>query len=139
MSIWFDLLVREAALLALLAALGSGLVVLLRPEAAGCSRIALAPAFGLALGSGAMVTASYFMPMRIALWAVLLPLAAASVMVAVLIVRRAGAIRMPAAIDLLQVVLIVLLVASALSYPLVSQRSLGPLGYHVSDADGYTA
>lgn len=52
-----QLLVRELVLLALLAALGSGVVALLAPGLSGPIRAALAPAAGLAFGATVLTTA----------------------------------------------------------------------------------
>jgi hypothetical protein len=141
MSIWLNLFVKEAALLALLGAVGFGLAASLHGSSTIGSRIALAPVFGLALASTVLTTASYFLPMKLAVWLVLLPLACASVALGTRALGReeARASRRPKASDLVQLAVIVLVVTSALNYPLDSRDSVGPIGYTVADSVGYTA
>jgi hypothetical protein len=139
MSTWLNLLVKEAALLALLGALGFGVAAHLRGGSAIGSRIALAPAFGLALGSAVLTTASYFMPMKVGAWVVLVPLALASIAVGVRVLRkREGRLLHHSQLSVgAQLVAVALVVTGALNYPLAERESLGPVGYSVADAVGY--
>src|SRR5690349_16858547 len=74
-----DLVAREGAILLVLGAVGSGPAALLPNPLPGVARIAVAPAFGLALSAGVLLTASQVMPMATACWVVLVPLAVLSV------------------------------------------------------------
>jgi hypothetical protein len=154
MSAWLDLLIKELVLLVLLGGLGCGIACHLRVAGGIGSRIALAPVFGLALGSAALTTAAYVMPMRVAAWTVLVPLLAVSIAVGIRALRQTDKERAidaqarpyrrrrsspPRALDLLQLAGIVLVVTTAFNYPIASRPSLGPMGYRVADAAGYVA
>lgn len=125
-------------MLALLGALGSGFVSFLPADPAWGSRLALAPAFGLAVGAALTTTVFGFMSMGVATWVVVLPVIVASVIVAFVRLRRqrirldAGAARQAAAL-----VALVLVVATAFNLPLAMRNSLGPIAYQVYDAPGY--
>jgi hypothetical protein len=130
-----DLAVRQLALLALLAALGAGPAAFLPRTVPAVTRISLAPAFGLALGAAASVSAAYLMPMSTGAWAVLVPLAAASLAAALLRLRAAGLPRpAPAAREVAAVAAVALAVTAALDAPLVADRSLGPMGWQINDS-----
>jgi hypothetical protein len=139
MSTWVNLLVKEAVLLALLGALGFGVAAHLRGGSAIGSRIALAPAFGLALGSSVLTTASFFMPLKVAAWVVLVPLAFASTALGVRAIRNGNRpfLNRSQAAAIVQLAAIALIVSGALNYPLAQRESLGPVGYSVADAVGY--
>ena len=79
----FDLLAKEAAVLCLLAALGSFPAAALPGRLPATARVALAPAFGLALGLGVTLSAAQFLSMQAAAWAVLVPAMTTAVYVVV--------------------------------------------------------
>lgn len=126
----------------LLGLVGSGVAVHVGHPRLRAAAVPLAPVFGLALGSAATMTASFLLPGRVSAWLVLLPLAIGSASVAVWRVRKRDA--GPAAWRrhrrlTLQTVGVIAVGAVLLSWPLASQRSLGPIGYTLADAAGYTA
>ena len=93
MSVWLDLVVREAVFLVVLVALGSGPAAFLRvPRSA---RLALAPVFGLCVGCCASVTMVRFVSARHTGWAIL-ALALASVALAVWDSRPVSGVFAPA-------------------------------------------
>ena len=126
-------------MLALLGALGSGFVSFLPADPAWGSRLALAPAFGLAIGAALTTTLFGLMSMGVATWVVVVPVIAASVVVAIVRLRRQG-VRLAAGGTLRQiaaVVALVLVVATAFNLPMALRNSLGPVAYQVYDAPGY--
>ncbi|MEK6277278.1 MAG: hypothetical protein AABM29_04610 [Actinomycetota bacterium] len=142
MSTALDLLGRELALLLLLSVLGSGPASCLPRGVPALCRLALAPAFGLAVGAAVLSTVVWFVPLSAPVaWAVLGPLLALSATMALWRSRAAPASewrrRLPR--DLLPAALVVVGVASALNAPLISEHSLGPMGYRVADAGLYVA
>jgi hypothetical protein len=135
---FFDLLVREVAMLVLLAALGSGFVALLRPDPAWGSRLALAPVFGLAVAAAVTTTAVAIMPIGTAAWAVVVPLAVASLAVAAVRLRPwRAAVSRGGLVQVGALVALVLVVSSAFNIPLAKRDTLGPIAYHAFDAPGY--
>ena len=121
----------------LLGLVGSGVAVHVGHPRLRAAAVPLAPVFGLALGSAATMTASFLLPGRVSAWLVLLPLAIGSASVAVWRVRKRDA--GPAAWRrhrrlTLQTVGVIAVGAVLLSWPLASQRSLGPIGYTLADA-----
>jgi hypothetical protein len=128
-SVWIELLSREAALIVVLAALGSGFVAFLHVSPAG--RLALAPVFGLAAGSALLTSAAFVLPTGRATWFVLLPAVAASLLVAGRRTRR------PSARELLQIGVVVAGVALLLTLPLAMSHTTGPVAYEVSDSMYY--
>ena len=137
---WLDLAFREAVAVALLAALGSGPAAFLGGTQAG-TRIALAPALGLALGTATLYSAGHVISLHTAAWWVLLPMIVVSL--AVFAVkerpRRRSVERSPGVASALKIGLLFVVVTSALNYPLVHRESLGPVAYRVSDANAYVA
>ena len=137
---WLDLAFREAVAVALLAALGSGPAAFLGGTQAG-TRIALAPALGLALGTATLYSAGHVISLDTAAWWVLLPMTVVSL--AVFAVkerrRRRSVERSPDVAIALKIGLLCVVVTSALNYPLVHRESLGPVAYRVSDANFYVA
>jgi hypothetical protein len=134
----FELAAREAAILLALGLLGAGPAAAVPGPLPAVARAAVAPAFGLALGAGLMLSASQLMPMSTAAWAVLAPLAVLSVAVAIVLsgsaMRRSR--RIPLA-HLLGALAAVVLPLVALDAPLVDQRTVGPVGYSIADAPAY--
>jgi hypothetical protein len=140
MGTWADLALREIGILALLMALGAGPSALLRGTQAG-SRIALAPGIGLALGAVVLVSVGDVTSLETAAFAVVLPLVVISLAVFGAVERhrhRTGGIDLRVG-PALKIGLVVVVVASTLSYPLAHRDSLGPVGYRVFDASGYAA
>jgi hypothetical protein len=140
MGTWADLALREIVILVLLMALGAGPSALLRGTQAG-SRIALAPGFGLALGAVVLVSVGDVTSLRTATFAAVLPMIVISLALFGAIERhrhRTGGIDLRVA-PALKVGLLVVVVASTLSYPLAHRGSLGPVAYRVADASGYAA
>jgi hypothetical protein len=138
MTTWLDLTFREVVILALLAALGAGPAAFLRDTQAG-TRTALAPALGLALGATALVSAGNVTSLGTAAWVVLLPMILISLAILAVKERRRprGSERSPAVATGLKICLLIVVVTSALNYPLAHRDSLGPVAYRVSDAAYY--
>lgn len=127
-----DLFVKEFLYIVVLAAVGIGFTAFLpRPVSAG-TRLALAPAFGLAAACGLLTTVNFFVPLNGALWFALLPLAAVSLAVAWRL--RAG---YPSLRDLAQFALVTGLIFVVFNAPLRERQSDGPIAYGVADAPGY--
>ncbi len=146
MHVLLSLLAREVFLLALLVAVGVAPAALLSRRIDAPTRIALAPALGLAVALCAMTTAVWRVPTNQCFW--LLPLLAiVSVGVGVWLSRRrrpdppqASAPRWrPDARSLVQILLVIVIVGGAFNLPLVQSRSVGPAGYDVSDAADYVS
>ena len=97
----------------------------------------MAPALGLALSTCVMTSAAWLMPMKVAAFAILLPLALASAALGIVRTRR-EAWRLGAA-QALALAAVVVVVLAAFNTPLVAQRSFGPIGYQVYDAPNYVA
>ncbi|MGO9322609.1 MAG: hypothetical protein ACLQBY_17660 [Solirubrobacteraceae bacterium] len=142
MHVWYALLARELVMFAFLLLVGVGPVAFLPPRVDRASRLALAPAFGLAVSMCVLVTSVWRLPVHRTAW--LLPLlAAASVTVAVWRAKRAApetAERAPwriGASAVVQLLLVAVVVMGSLSLPLVRRDSVGPVGYGVADAGGY--
>lgn len=130
---------RELAILLVLGLLGSGASAYLPGPLPAAARLALAPAFGLALGAGLTLSASQLMPMSTASWVVLLPAAFVSAALTLRLARRAptGARRLPRA-HVLWAAVALIVPAAALDAPLVEQRTPGPIGYSIADAAAYS-
>jgi hypothetical protein len=142
MNVWYALLARELVMFSLLLLTGLGAVAFLPARVDRASRLALAPAFGLAIAMCVLVTAVWRVPVDKSAW--LLPLlAAVSLGVAVWRARRAAPDapeRAPWRIGssaLLQLLLVAAIVLGSLNQPLVRRDSVGPVGYGVADAAGY--
>jgi hypothetical protein len=142
MHVWYALLARELVMFVFLLLVGLGPVAFLPGRVDRASRVALAPAFGLAVAMCVLVTAVWRVPLDKGAW--LLPLlAVASVGLAVWRARREppdAPGRAPWRIGksaLAQLLLVAVVVMGSLSQPLVRRDSVGPVGYGVADADGY--
>jgi hypothetical protein len=142
MHVWYALLARELVMFVFLLLVGLGPVAFLPRRVDRASRVALAPAFGLAVAMCVLVTTVWRVPVDKSAW--LLPLlAVGSVGVAVWRARCAAPdaperepwrIGKSAAAQLLLVAVVVM---GSLSQPLVRRDSVGPVGYGVADAGGY--
>jgi hypothetical protein len=105
------------------------------------TRVCAAPASGLALGSVILFTAAYFMPMRVAAWAILLPLLVAAGIIGILLNRPwdglTQRVRNRRSVGLLAWTLAAVIMAIAIpAVPLGLLDSRGPIGYLVNDATG---
>jgi hypothetical protein len=137
MHVWLDLISRELLFLALLAAIGSGPATFLSERFDGVARAAMAPVFGLCVGVCLTVTLVYFFPSSETWW-VLIPLALASLGVAVR--RRGRAPRWPGRRGLIQIAVVVIVVLGTFSYPLALRHTVGPAGgWAIADTTGYVS
>jgi hypothetical protein len=148
MQLWIDIVIRELAMLATLLALGIGPVSYLGRRFDSAARVAIAPAFGLSLATCVFTTLIWFTAARNTFW--LLPvMAAISVTVAIRRTRRASnndvtqrhwwtTVRLRPR-DVIALAIVCMVVAAPLSYTLHERDSVGPTGFLVWDADGYTA
>lgn len=137
MSVWVDLIAREAFFLALLVAFGSGPATFLSERWDGVARPALAPVLGLCIGVSATVTLVYFFPTSMTWW-VLIPMALASLSVAAW--RRGRAPRWPGRRGLIQLAVVVIVLLASFNYPLALRHTVGPAGgYYVDDTAGYVS
>jgi hypothetical protein len=140
---WLELLSRELAMLALLTALGIGPVTFLHPSVDRASRLALAPAIGLAVAACALLTTLWRVPADKG-WPILVVLVLASIALAVVKLRRTGPIglsrlALPLRESLQLAVLLVALLVT-LNLPLAQRDSAGPVGgYRVADTTGYVS
>ncbi|MBA3422799.1 MAG: hypothetical protein H0U12_13090 [Thermoleophilaceae bacterium] len=136
-----DLLSREALLLLLLGALGSGPAALLPPCVPTVARVALAPALGLAAGSALLVTAAHLISMATAAWLVAVPGVVVSVAVAAAHVRHRPEERKPCRLraDAAAVAVLLVTVGAGFNAPLVTKDTQGPFGYNVADFAFYTS
>jgi MFS family permease len=134
------LLSMEAGFILLAGLLGSGPAALLPGRIPVVARIALAPPLGLALGFPVMLTVSQFLAMAVGAYAVMVPLALASAVLAASRAFRAPRERRTVRRRHLVAAAMALAIPLALlSAPLIEQRSLGPVSYQVSDAVNYAS
>jgi len=137
MHVWLDLISREVFFLALLAALGSGPATFLSERYDGIARLGLAPALGLCIGVCSAVTLVYFFPTSETWW-VLIPLAVASLGVAVW--RRGRAPRWPGRRGLIQLAVVAIVLLATFDYPLALRHTVGPAGgWAIADTTGYVS
>jgi hypothetical protein len=138
-SVALDLIVRQGAFLALLALLGSGPAALLSRRFDLATRVALAPALGLAFGI-CLTTALIGLAPVASTWWVVVVAAVGSLALAAWQLRR-GRVELarfgPREIAQLLVVLVV--AAGPIDYTLHQHYSVGPSVYAVRDVLGYTA
>jgi len=151
MHIWTDIVTRESFMLLTLLALGSGPAAFLGERFGTAARVAMAPVLGLCLGTCVFTTLIRFTAAYNTYW--LLPiLALISIAISVGRTlsrhrRRAGSarpsirtvLRSPGLRDGLALVTVCVVVAAPMSYTLHERHSVGPIGFAVWDADGYTA
>src|SRR2546423_13511483 len=121
----------QAAMLALLCAIGSGPAALLPRSLPAAPRLARAAPLGLALAAALGVSAAYLMPMSVGVWAVLVPLAVVSLSVALVRSRRGRGLTLPRLRQALAVAALVLAIGAAADAPPVSRDSLGPMAYSI--------
>lgn len=145
MNVWFELLLRELVLLVMLTAIGLGPVAFLHPSVDRASRLALAPAYGLAISTCVLVTSLYRVPGYKG-WPLLIVMMVASLALAYWRGRRGSPLapeRSPLKIglgDAAQLLALVAIVLVSLNLPLAQRHSVGPVGgYRIADATGYVA
>lgn len=131
-------------MLALLTAIGAAPVALLHRSHGRAVRLALAPAYGLALGMCVLTTGLYAIPGYKLVFLGLIPLVVASLLVAHGVRRRRAPEDRPepepARRAFVQVAAVAAIVLAAHSWPLGTLATVGPIGgYAVADAAGYTA
>jgi hypothetical protein len=97
--------------------------------------LAVAPATGLAIAAGVLTGAAYVMPMRVAAWAVLLPLTVVSAAAAVIGLRRGE--RRPVPADLAAPAIALLAMALAL-WPGLRRGTLGPFSLRTQDTFAFS-
>lgn len=153
MHIWTDIITRELAMLATLLALGSGPASFLGRRFDASARLAMAPVLGLCTGTCVFTTLIWFTAARNTYW--LLPVFAA-ISVTIAVWRGLAAVsvnsgersrssraillmRRLRARDALALAVVCVVVAAPLSYTLHERHSVGPTGFEVWDAVGYTA
>jgi hypothetical protein len=148
--LWVEIVARELAMLVTLLALGIGPASFLGRRFDAAARLAIAPILGLCLATCVFTTLIWFTAARHTYW--LLPvIAAISLTVALrrgLSTEREGADgshhegatlreRLRAR-DALSLAIVCVVVAAPLSYTLHERNSVGPTGFLIMDADGYT-
>jgi hypothetical protein len=140
MHIWSSLIAREAALLGILLLVGAGPSSLLSKRFDAAGRIAMGPALGFCLATCVTTTLLHFAPTDDTYW-VLIPLAAASVAVAVARTARSdrsggwhNRLRLR---DLVALIIIGLAVTGPLNAVLHSHHTVGPGAYYFTDVDNY--
>ena len=97
--------------------------------------LAVAPATGLAIAAGVLTGAAYVMPMRVAAWAVLLPLTVLSAVAAAVALRRGE--RRPVRGDLVAPALALLAMGLAL-WPGLQRGTLGPFSLQTQDTFAFS-
>lgn len=139
MHIWTDLLAREAALFAVLLALGSGPAALLSERFDAAGRITLAPILGFCLGTCVATSLLEFFPVGQTYWT-LVPLALLSLAVAALRTLRSRSRRAPGRPhlrELAHILIVCAAVAGPLTYALHERHTVGPVAYSYTDVDSY--
>ena len=129
------LLARELFLLALLSAIGAWPAVVAGRRLDRVARLALMPAFGLAVSVCVMMTVVWRVPTNDCAW-LLIVLAVASVALAARRLRGGSRARWR---TLLSPALVVVVVLGVYDIPMVQAHSVGPVAYEVADAAGYIA
>jgi hypothetical protein len=145
MDAWFALLTRELVLLVVLAVIGLGPVAFLHRSVDRAARLALAPAYGLAIAVCVLVTSLYRIPAYRG-WPLLVVMMVVSLALAIFMSRRAAPDapeRKPLSLsrgDAAQLVALVAIVLVTMSLPLAMRDTVGPAGgYHIADTAGYVA
>ncbi len=140
MVVALEVTFRVLAFLALGAALGSPWATLLPVEIPFISRVALAPALGIAVGASASTSLAWFVPADRTPW--FIPaLAAVSCLVAYVVARKSGRQHagLPTRAEVAQCSLVIGLAVLPTLIVFASRDSVGPVGYQVGDAQGYVA
>jgi hypothetical protein len=142
MHIWTDLLTREAALLAILLALGSGPAAFLSERFDGAARLALAPMLGFCLGTCVTTTVLEFVPAGQTYW-MLIPLSLLSLSFAACRThrssRRAKRWMRLGPHELFQLLFVCIAVAGPLTYTLHERHTVGPVAFVYTDGDSYVS
>lgn len=136
MDVLLQLLARQGTFLVVATLLGLPIVMWFARNLEPGVRIALSPAIGLAASTCAFTTLQLAMPMSVAAWLVLAPWLVAS-STACLIYR--SRLPRPDRSTVLQLVFVLVAVATVANWPLVARGSLGPVGYQIADANRYVA
>jgi len=135
------LLVRELVFLGVLTLLGLGLGAQLRRwRVPAMARLALAPSFGLAAAMCLLVTANFLVPLRWALWWLLIPAIVASCLWAWRTERRDGGPRLDrgrAWRDGGVLALVVIVPMLVINSPLDARYSPGPVAFGIFDSQMY--
>jgi hypothetical protein len=153
MHIWSDIFARELIMLAILLCLGSGPASFLGRRFDAAARVAMAPVLGLCLGTCVFTTLIWFTAARNTYW--LLPILALASLAAALCrgskaiptdsAKRSTASRAASLVQslglrgALTLAVVCVVVAAPLDYTLHERHSVGPIGFEVWDAVGYTA
>lgn len=147
MDVWITLLARELALLAVLGIIGLGPVALLHRSVDRATRLALAPAYGLAVAVCVLVTSLWAVPAYRG-WPLLIGMMVVSLMLAYGMAGRAARDadapeRRPLSIprrEAAQLLALVVVVLVAFNIPMAHVGSVGPAGgFRIADASGYVA
>jgi hypothetical protein len=135
------LFLQEILLLLVVTAVGAAPASLLRIGDRVGARVAIAPAAGTALSVGILTAVNLFVPLDGALWFVLLPVAAVSVAVALVVAHRRDELhrRSVRVRELAAMGAVVLVALTAANIPLDGRLSHGPMGYGVFDSPGYVS
>jgi hypothetical protein len=142
MHIWTNLLLREGALLAVLAALGAGPVAFLSERIDAASRLALAPILGFALGTCFALTVLQFAPADNTYGLLVLLALSSLALAAWRMSRMRGSWRAGGRLslrDIAQLLLVVVAVTGPLNYVLHARHTVGPVAYYFTDVDGYVS
>ncbi len=135
------LLIKELVFLGVLALLGLGLAAQLRRwRVPAMARLALAPSFGLAAAMCLLVTANFVVPLRWALWWLLVPAIVASCILAWRTERRHGGLRLDrrrAWRDGGVLALLVVVPVLIINAPLDARYSPGPVAFGIFDSQMY--
>ncbi len=149
LHLWLEIVARELAMLVTLFALGVGPASFLGRRFDTAARLAIAPVFGLCLATCVFTTLIWFTAASNTYW--LLPVIVA-VSIATAVRRsltatsgtgdtanrlRTAFARLRAR-DAISLLLVCVIVAAPLSYTLHERDSVGPTGFLILDADGYT-
>ena len=134
-------------MLATLLALGIGPASFLGRRFQAAARLALAPALGLCLSTCVFTTLIWLTPARNTYW-LIPPMAVISVAVAVWRAHSTAgkprprgwrhALRWPRPLDALALAAVCMVVAAPLDYTLHQRHTVGPTGFQLADAAGYT-
>ncbi|MEJ7894464.1 MAG: hypothetical protein WKF94_17675 [Solirubrobacteraceae bacterium] len=134
-----SLLGQEALYLLILTTVGIGPASLLVKTDRPGVPLALAPAFGMALCVGVLETVNFVVPLRHGLWFAVLPMAVASIALAVRRVRCARSALRPTGGHLLGLAAVAVVALGVLNYPLVRAGAPGPVAYGIFDATVYVS
>ncbi len=127
----------EALYMLILTAVGIGPASLLAKADRPGVPLALAPGFGLALCVGILTTVNFVVPLRHGLWFVVLPVAVASIALAVRRARSARSALRPTVGHVVGLAAVGVVALGVLNYPLVRADAPGAVAYGIFDATVY--